>query len=212
MPASAKAELSLFFGEVVMKPTISVTKVRDNLAGLRAAMKALTEQDVFVGIPEDKTARKASGDTGISNAYLGYIHEYGVPEKNIPARAHLIPGIEDIQEEAAEILKEAAQKALEDNTAAVEAALNKIGILGQNAVRARFANNDWPPLADSTLDYQPLQKDADGNALVTKKGEAKRKKSRRERERINPLINTGQLRKAYTYVIRKRGNAALVVK
>ena len=93
----------------------------------------------------------------------------------------------------------------------MEAGLNKIGLLGQNAVRARFVNNDWPPLAESTLDYQALQKDEDGVVLTDKKGKAKRKKSRRERERVNPLIDTGQLRKAHTYVVRKKG-AGLVVK
>lgn len=195
-----------------MKPEFNVTKIRENLSGLRKAMKALTEQDVFVGIPEDKAAREAAGDTGISNAYLGYIHEHGVPEKNIPARPALIPGIEDIQDEAVAILKEAARKALEGKEGAVQAALNKIGTLGQNAVRARFVDNDWEPLADKTLDYQARKKDDSGNVLTDKKGNPKRKKSRRDRDRTNPLIDTGQLRKAYTYVIRKKGNSALVVK
>ncbi|MCL1939540.1 MAG: hypothetical protein FWG04_02630 [Desulfovibrionaceae bacterium] len=194
-----------------MKPNISITEVRNNLSQLGKAMRALTEQDVFIGIPEDKTAREAAGDTGISNAYLGYIHEHGVPEKNIPPRPHLMPGIEDIQDEAADLLEYAAKHALEGKPEAVERTLNKIGILGQNAVRARFVNNDWDPLADSTLDYQPLRKNDQGAVLTDKKGNPKRKKSRRERERTNPLIDTSQLRKAYTHVIRKRGNTALVV-
>lgn len=106
--------------------------------------------------------------------------------------------------EAVELLKDAAQRALEGNAGAVDATLNKIGILGQNAVRGRFVDNEWPPLADSTLDAQALQKDEGGNVMKDKKGNAKRKKSRRERERVNPLVDTGQLRKSYTYVIRPR--------
>lgn len=192
-----------------MMPNITVTKVRENLSQLRRAMQALTEQDVFIGIPEDKTAREAAGDTGISNAYLGYIHEHGVPEKNIPARAALIPGIKDIQKDAIAILKDVAKKALEGNAGAVGTGLNKIGILGQNAVRARFVNNDWPPLADKTLDRRKKLSET-----VNKKGEVVKKfgKSRRERGAVNPLIDTSQLRRAYTYVIRKKGNQALVVK
>ena len=170
-----------------MQPTISVTKTFENLAGIRRSLQALTAQDVFIGVPEDMTARQAAGDTGISNAYLSYIHEYGVPEKNIPARPHLIPGIKDIQPEAAAILKDAARAALEGSEGAVEPALNKIGLLGQNAVRARFVDNDWPPLAEDTL-------------------------KARKPGRVNPLIDTGQLRKAQTYVIRKKGNQALVVR
>lgn len=190
-----------------MKPEFNVTKIRENLSGLGKAMKALTEQDVFVGIPEDKTAREAAGDTGISNAYLGYIHEHGVPEKNIPARPALIPGIEDIQDEAKAILKDAAKKALEGNTGAVKTALNKIGILGQNAVRAKFVENDWPELADKTLDRRQKISEAENakGKKVKKMG-----KSRREKGRTNPLIDTGQLRKAYTYVIRKKGSAQVV--
>lgn len=188
-----------------MKPEFSIIKISDNSSKLAAAMRDLTDQDVFIGIPEDKAARKAAGDTGITNAYLGYIHEHGVPEHNLPARPHLIPGIQDIQADATAILKAAAKDALEDKEGAVATALNKIGILGQNAVRARFVDNDWPPLADKTMNYQPLKKGEDGKTLTNKKGEVLRKKSRRERERVNPLIDTSQLRKSYTYVIRKRG-------
>lgn len=204
-----------------MKTEISVKKVYENLSGLRKAMLALTEQDVFIGIPEDKTAREAAGDTGISNAYLGYIHEHGVPEKNIPARDALIPGIQDIQAEAVDILRDAAKSALEGNAGAVEAGLNKIGLLGQNAVRARFVNNDWTPLSDKTLDRRPIvgetvktvKKKAEDGSLTEEEVTTKRYgRSRREKQRVNPLIDTSQLRKAYTYVIRKRGNQALVVK
>jgi hypothetical protein len=189
-----------------MRPTINVTEVRNNLSQLGRAMQALTDKDAYIGIPEDKTAREKAGDTGISNAYLAYIHEHGVPEKNIPARPHLVPGIQDIQDKAVKLLEQAAKQALECKPEAVDSALNKIGLLGQNAVRARFVNNDWPALADSTLDYQPLHKNDQGVALTDKKGKPKRKKSRRDRERTNPLIDTSQLRKAYTFVIRKRGS------
>lgn len=192
-----------------MKPEIKVTQTFDNIAAIRRAVQALTEQDVFIGIPEDETAREAAGDAGISNAYLGYIHEHGVPENNLPARASLIPGIEDIRTEAAGILEETAKKALDGNEGAVEPALNKIGVLGQNAVRARFVNNDWPELADKTLDSRKKISET-----VNAKGETVKKygKSRRERGAVNPLIDTNQLRKAYTYVIRKKGDSALVVK
>ena len=192
-----------------MKPAVTVTKTFDNAAAIRRAVQKLTEQDVYIGVPEDKSAREAAGDTGISNAYLAYIQENGMPEKNIPARAALIPGIQDIQAEAADILRDTAKKALEGNIAAVETGLNKIGILGQNAVRARFLNNDWEPLADTTLDRRKKISET-----VNAKGETVKKfgKSRRERGAVNPRIDTNQNRKAYTYVIRKKGNTALVVK
>lgn len=192
-----------------MKPTVKVTETYDNTAAIRRAVQKLTEQDVFIGIPEDKAAREAAGDTGISNAYLAYCHEHGVPENNLPARAALVPGIQDIQAEAAEILEDTAKKALDGNEGAVDTGLNKIGILGQNAVRARFVNNDWAPLADTTLDRRRKVSET-----VNSKGETVKKmgKSRRERGALNPLIDTSELRKKYSYVVRKKTNTALVVK
>lgn len=202
-----------------MIPEVKVSKTFENIAAIKRAVKALTEQDVFIGIPEDKSAREAAGDTGISNAYLAYIHEHGVPEKNIAARAALIPGIMDIREEAAQILKDTGKKALEGNLGAVTSGLNKIGILGQNAVRARFVNNDWAPLSDKTLDRRPKisetvetkkEKAPDGTETEKEVVTKKYGKSRRERGAINPLIDTSELRKRYTYVIRKKTSATIV--
>ena len=106
-------------------------------------------------------------------------------------------------------MKEAAKQALEGNEGSVEPALNRIGLLGQNAVRARFQNNDWEPLKDSTLDYAAPKKDAEGNTLTDKKGRVKRGKSRRDEGKTNPLLDTGQLMKSHTYVIRKRGQGMI---
>ncbi len=192
-----------------MKAAFSVNKMRENLSQIHKAVATLTEQDVFIGVPEDKDARKNEGATGISNAYLSYIHNTGVPEKNIPARPSLLPGIEDTKADTVELLKGAAKQALEGNENAVETAFNKIGLLGQNAVRARFSNNEWPPLQEATLDARKKTGESEN-----KKGEkiAQYAKSRRERGAINPLMDTLQLLKAHTYVIRKRGNKQMVIK
>lgn len=189
-----------------MKTAVTVRQVADNAAALRRAIAALTEQDVYIGVPDDKNARKDGGPT---NAEIACWQEKGIPSRNVPARPALLPGIKDIQGEAAELLKDAAKKALEGNEGAVNTALNKIGLLGQNAARARFVNNNWKPLADSTLDYHPLVKSESGETLRDKKGNPLRKKSRREKERVNPRMDTGQNRKAYTYVIRRRGAAMI---
>jgi hypothetical protein len=167
-----------------MKGKMTVRQTLDKTDAIRKAVQALTEQDVYIGIPEDKTSRN-SGD-GISNAMLGYIHEFGAPANNLPARSALLPGIKDIQEDAAALLKGAAASALDGNVAAVEQTFNKIGLLGQNSVRAKFVDNEWPALLN------PSQK-------------------RQKRGALNPLLDTGQLRKAYTYTVRKRG-ASLVLK
>ncbi len=90
----------------------------------------------------------------------------------------------------------------------MDAALNKVGMLAQNAVRAKFQDNDWPPLAHNTLTRQPLLKDDLGKVIKDKKGNPKKGKSRLEQGKINPLLVTGQLMKSHTYVIRKRGGGS----
>ena len=189
-----------------MKPTLSVRQTANQTAAIRRAVASLTGQDVLVGVPAEKAGQRQGG---INNAELSYIHEFGAPAAGIPARPHLIPGIEEIIPEAAEELKAAASAAFEGREQAVDVALNKVGMLGQNAVRAKFQDNDWPPLADKTLNYHPLRKDDLGKVLKDKKGNAKRGKSRKEQGKVNPLLVTGQLMKSHTYVIRKRGGGLI---
>jgi hypothetical protein len=203
-----------------MKPEITVKQTFKNLSAINQAVSALTNQDVYIGIPADDGARgdinkkdhgqQARSSGGINNAYLGYVHEYGAPSQGIPPRPHLIPGIKDVQPKIAEILKDAAAKALTGNEQAVEHALNRVGLLGQNAVRARFINNDWKPLSKATLaryiDPLPRQpKDGEPDKQDTPKKKKVKRVRRADSGKINPLIVSGQLRKAYTYVIRKRG-------
>jgi hypothetical protein len=174
-----------------------VRTVLDRTAELRRALATLTSQDVLVGIPADKSARD---DDGVTNAQLGYIHETGSPLRNIPARPFLEPGIRAAQDKIVEQLKDAATRALDGDAGGVTAALNRAGIVAQNSVRARFVDNDWPPLSEASLNKRPpAQRDESGRVL-------KRGKSRRERGALNPLIDTSQLRKSVTYVLRKRGS------
>ena len=189
-----------------MKPTVTVKQTADMTKLMTQGVAALTKVDVYIGVPAENAGARAGG---INNAELSYIHESGAPAAGIPARPHLVPGIEDIKGEAAKTMKDAAKQALEGNEGSVEPALNRIGLLGQNAVRARFQNNDWAPLKDSTLDYAAPKKDAEGNTLTDKKGRVKRGKSRRDEGKINPLMDTGQLMKSHTYVIRKRGQGMI---
>ena len=192
-----------------MKPAFSVKQVSDKAGAIRKAVDALTGKDVFIGVPAENgrshAGENAAPRTTISNAELSYIHEYGAPAAGIPARPHLLPGVDDIKAEAASLLKWAAKQDMDGNGAAIEPTLNNIGLLGQNAVRARFQNNDWEPLKDSTLDYAAPKKDAEGNTQTDKKGNVKRGKSRRDEGKTNPLLDTGQLMKSHTYVIRKKG-------
>lgn len=174
-----------------------VRTVLDKTADLRKAMSALISQEVLVGIPADKSARD---DDQATNAEVGYIHETGSPLRNIPARPFLGPGIKKSQDKVVEQLKHGAQQALDGNPGGVARALNRAGVIAQNSVRAHFVDNDWPPLDEKTLDKRPPAVRDESGRIV------KRGKSRRERGAVNPLIDTSQLRKSVTYVLRKRGS------
>ena len=185
-----------------MKPSLSVRLAANRTGNVCRAVQGLTDRDVCIGVPADEAAKR---EGGINNAELSYIHEFGAPAAGIPARPHLLPGVRQILPDAVAALKEAAAKALQGNDKAVDEALGAIGLIGQNAVRAKFQNNDWPPLKDATLDARPLKKDDQGNVLADKKGQPVREKSRREKGKLNPLLDTAQLMKSHTWVIRKRG-------
>lgn len=152
----------------------------DKMASIIKAINELGAKDVLVGIPEGNTDRK-SGDPA-TNAVIGYVQEFGSPANNIPARSFLIPGVQDIQKPAADRLKVAAQRALSGDLSQAEKQLHAAGLMGQNSARAKINSNIQPKLSERTL------------------------AARRARgvTRENTLVDSGQLRNAITYVIRKK--------
>lgn len=160
-----------------------VKVLTDKSADFLKAMRKLTASQLLVGIPAEEAARK-NDDTPMDNATLGFIHEYGSPAANIPARPVLIPGVEKVSQKCADIIATGAADALTGGVTALEKAFTKAGLLAQASVRATLtAGEGFEPLAESTL----------------KAREAKGFKG------TKPLIRTGQLRNSYTFVVRKRG-------
>ncbi|MGH1590792.1 hypothetical protein ACRBEV_23570 [Methylobacterium phyllosphaerae] len=110
----------------------------------RAVLREL-EKRVVIGIPGDSMHPAEKGEAPISNAALGYLFENGQPEKNLPARAHLVPGVEAIREQAAERLKKAAAAAFAGDLDAPEKALHAIGLLGVSAVQQEITDGAFAP-------------------------------------------------------------------
>ena len=161
---------------------VTIDRVGDILKGL----KTLEDQRVLVGIPANETERRPGPDgttQPINNAALGYIHEHGSPEANIPARPHLMPAVASLKDYVTEQYAAAAKDAMEGKHERVSKRLNAMGLKAQAAVRQYIVDGEFEPLAEATL-----------------AGRARRKVTR-----TKPLIDTGQMRNAYTYVIRKRG-------
>lgn len=166
------------------KPGVTMTK--DAFDDVLKSIRALTKQEVLIGVPDENAGRQPEGgekQEPISNAEIGYVMEFGLPEKNIPARPHLVPGVEAATDQLGNILQAGAEKALSGDKQAVDIALNKAGLAGQNSVRGKITDGPFVPLSPKTL--------------------ADRK--RRGRTGEKPLIDTGQYRNAVTYVVRPKG-------
>ncbi len=155
--------------------------LQDNSNGFIKAVELLTKQKVLVGVPSTTAGRSGGKNVNaINNAQIGYIHEFGAPAANIPARPHLVPGVESIKPEMIRLLRLAGNRALSGDTSAATQALNQVGLMAQSAVRRKISLGPFVPLAEATI----------------------KARQRRGVTRINPLMDTGKYRQSITYVIR----------
>ncbi len=163
-----------------------VTMKKDDVDAILKQIRMLTKQEVLIGVPDENAGRQpeqGEKQEPISNAEIGYLMEFGLPEKNIPARPFLVPGVENAKDKIGKRLEVGARKALTGDKDAVDIAFNGAGLVAQNAVRAKITDGPFKELSEKTL--------------------AARK--RRGRTGEKPLIDTGQLRNSVTYVIRPKG-------
>ena len=159
-------------------PQVTITKKKTaHAANLRKQFEALGKVSVLVGIPQ--AANNRPGEP-IGNASLLYILTNGSPARGIPETPVIEPAIvaDGNRQAITGQLAEAAKAQLEDNSALALQHFRRAGQAGVNASKAWFTDprNGWPPNAPSTI---------------------KRKGSDRRN------IDTGDLRKKITYVLRK---------
>lgn len=164
---------------------VKITK--DRVSEVMKGVRALTKSEVLIGVPDTRAERKPEdGEKGppASNALIGYVQEYGDPAKNIPARPFLVPGVQSIKDKAIPILKKAGQAALDGDGKDVAKSLMTVGLMGQSAVQRKITTGPFDPLAERTL----------------------KARAARGRTGTKPLIDTGQLRAAITFVLRDKGS------
>ena len=140
------------------------------------------EKRVLIGIPAESMHPGEKGEEPINNAVLGYLFEYGAPERNLPARPHLIPGVEAIRDAAVRVLEGGLQAALKGDLSAPERALHKVGLMGQTSVQRIIADGNLAPLAERTI----------------------KARLRRGRKGTKPLYDTGAYLRSFTYTIQPR--------
>lgn len=178
----------------------------DNVSKVFASINELVNAKVLIGIPESNNHRE---DDPINNATIGYIQEFGSPATNIPARPFLVPGVQKAESAALVQLRKAADASLDGKPKVADQALNDAGIVGMNAARREIGSNIPPPLAPATIRARKYARGTksrrasedqylDAIASGTPPADAQAQAG------IISLVNTGQLRNAITYVV-KRG-------
>ncbi len=190
--------------------TANITKSDRGFEAILGKLQALTKKEVLVGIPQEAAGRP--GGDAVNNAELLYLHTNGVrssgmraemdpsinsgmkysaahslyvqthgsPAYSIPARPVLQPAIKDSRSAIGKQIAGAYRAAMHGDMAGAERGLELAGMVAQNAARAWFENpkNKWPPNSARTI----KAKGSD-----------------------SPLIDTGEMRKSITYVIRDMG-------
>lgn len=179
---------------------------------LKKIMADIGKLEVYVGIPEETASREGENkNEEINNAELAYIHTHGVraqemrtdmqpnmdagkpyskayemyvqehgsPLWHSPPRPIIEPAIEKNKEAIAGKLKPAMQSSLSGDAQGARDGLEKAGMFAANKVKAYFVDpeNGWP-------ENSPATEKAKGSS--------------------RPLIDTGALRQAITYVVRDK--------
>lgn len=168
-----------------MTSGLKITK--DRVPEVMAALKALVKDRVLIGIPSEKAFRAPDPnepDSHVNNAMIGFWNEFGVPEENIPARPHLVPGIKQALPRIEKIYRAAAVKAFDGNIGAVKQAEGQIGQISADSVRHVIDAVIGPPLSERTL----------------------RAREKRGRSGTIPLLDGGEYRKNIDFVVRPAKN------
>lgn len=184
----------------------------DSLADLRLAIRDLAAHEVLVGFPDETADRQ--DDTGamkgskavlgaaseITNASLGYIHDKGAPEANIPARPFMEPGVMSKREKIVDELERAAASVLRDPRADVFARLQRVGVAAVLGIKGKINEGVPPPLSERTL-RERARKGREGAMweLAWRAAGAPAGV-----ELAKPLVDTAQMRNAVSFVVRKR--------
>lgn len=190
-------------------------KIKDNADAVLKSMRELEWLAVLVGVPDDgeratQDGKNARAETqAINNAALAMIHNDGSPARNIPARPFMAPGIAAARSDIVRCFRDAAKAALGGNPGAVRKNYTAAGLISQAAIRAKITDGPFVPLQPGTV---KARRYARGTAS-TRKSEQKYMELvaagidpgvAQDAAGIKPLINTGQLRNAITYVLREK--------
>jgi len=182
------------------------TMTSDKMAALIRSISALAKKDVLVGIPDSAPERE---DTPMTNAQIGYVMETGSPAHNVPARPFLVPGVQDVQAECAERLKDGATAALDGNETGATRALTAAGMIAEQSVKKKIGSNIPPALSPETIRNRRRSRQTQSMRKSEKDylkaiADGVDPAQAQTAAGIIPLVNTGSLRNSVTHVVRDK--------
>jgi phage gpG-like protein len=167
----------------------AVTIKQDQVGKLVLNVRSLTKQELYVGIPESTAARAPDNPSDprppMNNAAIAYIQNFGSPTQGIPARPFMTMGVADAKPIIVETMKKIGGLAADGNVEGAMAGFNALGLQVVSAVRKRMTDGPWFPLSPRTI-------------------KARQRARKNGQAGLSPLIDTGRLRQAITYVLRGR--------
>lgn len=185
-----------------------VTIIKDQVSGVIGSINELLGKQVLVGIPETNADRTGDNDEPITNAALGYIHEFGAPGANIPARPFLVPGVRKAEKEVLPHLRAAYQAALDGRNTKPDKELVAAGLIAEGFVKREITTGNFAPLKPGTVAGRARSRGSKTQRAAEKEylrlvGAGASPAAAQVAAGIRPLVNTGQLRAAITSVVRK---------
>lgn len=183
----------------------------DHVTRVVSSLNRLVRKQVLVGIPENTTNREEGEDGGpVTNAALGYIHEFGSPADNIPARPFLIPGVKKSAREYLPHMKGAVSATLDGNSGRAQQELVAAGLVAETGAKNEIETGDFEPLKPATIrarkygrGTQSRRPSEEQYLNLVKSGVPPA--DAQAQAGIRPLIDTGQLRNSITSVVREVG-------
>lgn len=179
--------------------------ITDKTAAMGEALKRLTRVNILVGVPAINATRKAADPTlseeekaaespgsvtpsapaePITNAAIAYIAENGSPARNIPPRPFMRQGIALAHVAITKQFQKAGRAAMIGDLDEMNKAFNAAGLIAASGMKTAIQEGNFVALAQRTLDARMA----------------------RGRSGTKPLLDTGQLRNAVTYVLQQIGS------
>lgn len=179
----------------------------DDMGAFLHALESMQAKDVLAGFPAEEEPRKVEDGEEkepITNAALGYIHNTGMPEQNIPARPFMVEGIEAIKDKVISGMETVGVAALDGNSQAVEQGLHAVGMTATLGIQNKILDGPFQPLAESTLKGRVRNAGSEVARAAQEELDSRAAGNAPNVDISRPLNVTEQMRNAVYYVVRDK--------